>query len=294
MKERIALWDNLKFILITAVVVGHFVDFFSDGSDTCKSIYLFIYAFHMPLFIFISGLFHTNRDVTKKCIYYISAGFLLKVSNAVIAAIVGNQISFWLLADAGLPWFMFVLAIYTVLLYILRNQNKKYLLIMSVILACFIGYDTSVGDYLYISRTIVFFPFYLLGTMVDGRQIIELKSKKWTIPIAAAVLMLWVYFSFFQLDKVYSYRYLFTGRNPFFDDVLAYGPFARLICYIISVLTGFSLIMLTPSKKIKWVTQMGTHSVDVYFWHLNVYYVLEKFFHLGSLFDKGFAGKTAY
>lgn len=66
MRERIALWDNLKFILITAVVIGHFADFVVDRSDTCKSIYLFIYAFHMPLFIFISGLFHTDRNVVKK------------------------------------------------------------------------------------------------------------------------------------------------------------------------------------------------------------------------------------
>lgn len=265
-----------------------------DRSDTCKSIYLFIYAFHMPLFLFISGLFHTDRNVVKKCIYYISAGFLLKIIDAVVSGMLGNPVSFVFLGGDGLFWFMFVLAIYTALLYVLKNQNKRYLLIMSVILSCFIGYDTAIGDYLYISRAVIFFPFYLLGTMMDGRQIVEFKAKKWLIPIAAAGLVLWVYLSFFQLDSVYIYRHLFTGRNPFSSDVAAYGPLVRLMCYFISVLTCFSLIILTPSKQMKWVTRMGARSVDVYFWHWNVYKILDCFFHVERLFDKGIWGKAGF
>ena len=59
MKERIVLWDNLKFILITLVVIGHLADEFTAKSDVYKSVFLFIYTFHMPLFILISGLFHS-------------------------------------------------------------------------------------------------------------------------------------------------------------------------------------------------------------------------------------------
>ena len=32
MSNRIALWDNLKFILITLVVAGHFADQLTDYS----------------------------------------------------------------------------------------------------------------------------------------------------------------------------------------------------------------------------------------------------------------------
>ncbi len=70
MKDRIMLWDNLKFILITLVVVGHFSERFASTSDICKSIFLFIYAFHMPLFLFISGMFHKDTDIPKKILFY--------------------------------------------------------------------------------------------------------------------------------------------------------------------------------------------------------------------------------
>ena len=63
MSNRIALWDNLKFILITLVVAGHFADQLTDYSSIYSSIYLFIYAFHMPLFILI--------EIRRKRYYFI-------------------------------------------------------------------------------------------------------------------------------------------------------------------------------------------------------------------------------
>ena len=51
MGNRIALWDNLKFFLVTCVVIGHFADRFTDASNIYDSIFLFIYSFHIPLFI---------------------------------------------------------------------------------------------------------------------------------------------------------------------------------------------------------------------------------------------------
>jgi len=53
MENRIALWDNLKFLLVTCMVIGHFADQFTDVSIIYDSIFLFIYSFHIPLFIFI-------------------------------------------------------------------------------------------------------------------------------------------------------------------------------------------------------------------------------------------------
>lgn len=45
MENRIVLWDNLKFFLVTCVVIGHFADQFTDVSNIYDSIFLFIYLF---------------------------------------------------------------------------------------------------------------------------------------------------------------------------------------------------------------------------------------------------------
>ena len=85
--KRIAVWDNLKFILIFLVVFGHFMSPFTSNSIDLERMYFFIYIFHMPAFIFVSGLFSKgsvdNKNYKKvfecivlylfvKCIFYMS------------------------------------------------------------------------------------------------------------------------------------------------------------------------------------------------------------------------------
>ena len=65
-EKRIFLFDNVKFLLIVLVVTGHFLLRYVDNYCHYRSLFLFIYSFHMPLFIFISGLFHKNAGIRKK------------------------------------------------------------------------------------------------------------------------------------------------------------------------------------------------------------------------------------
>ena len=58
-KPRILVFDNLTAVLITLVVFAHLLEPILYGKT--KSIYLFVYLFHMPLFVFCSGFFAQNR-----------------------------------------------------------------------------------------------------------------------------------------------------------------------------------------------------------------------------------------
>ena len=48
--ERSAKWDNVKFMLIVLVVIGHFLSGWAGSSPTANKIFLWIYTFHMPCF----------------------------------------------------------------------------------------------------------------------------------------------------------------------------------------------------------------------------------------------------
>ena len=296
MSNRIALWDNLKFILITLVVAGHFADQLTDYSSIYSSIYLFIYAFHMPLFIFISGYFHSDRNTTKKVLFYTSLGFLYKIVSFLIDRLNGDsQYIFNLLADSGLAWFMFVLAIYTFVLFLLKDQNKKFILIGSIILACFAGYDKSIGDFLYLSRAIIFFPFYILGTMMKSFDILEFKRKYPLLKVFALLIFVtWVILCITKVDTLYGLRYMFSGRQPFPDGIISFGPIVRLACYIISAVLGISLILLTTSKKIKWISDFGKNTINVYFWHLNLFYIFKSFIDFNSIYSSFSFGFIVY
>ena len=295
MTNRIFLWDNLKFFLICCVVVGHFVDQHADVSNTYGSIFLFIYSFHIPLFIFISGLFYNDKNILKKVVYFFSIGYLYKIVSAIIDRLLGNvKAEFFLLSGGGISWFMFAIAIYMIIGYLLRNQNKKFIFLFSVMLACFVGYDQTIGDFLYLSRIIIFLPFFLLGLIVKNEDIVKLKKNKILIIVVMIILLIWLISCFYELDFLYRFRYLFTGRNPFFPQIIAYGPLYRLISYIISMVIGLAIILLMPNSRIKGVSSMGQHSINVYFWHMNIYYILEKVFRISEIFKYGVVGKISF
>lgn len=55
--QRIYKFDNIKFLAILLVVLGHFADGYTNDSNMFDSWFVFVYSFHAPLFIFLCGLF---------------------------------------------------------------------------------------------------------------------------------------------------------------------------------------------------------------------------------------------
>ena len=275
---RICLFDNIKFFLIATVAVGHIIDFATAESDVYKSIFLFIYSFHMPLFLFLSGVFNKNRDTKKKVISFIFLGFAIKILLTLSKLLINGKASFSLLSDGGLPWFMFVMGAFYLISYLLRDADKRLVLLMSVLVACFVGYDSSIGDWLYLSRTVVFYPFFVLGEMTSPEKLTELNGKKILKAAGVAVLLIWGAVCLFCIDDVYMLRPLFTGRNSFSVNPAfeKWGMLYRLLCYVITAVVSFYIICAVPSRKIPLVSDFGSRTIQVYFWHWPVVMIMEK------------------
>lgn len=273
--KRIYKWDNLKFVLITLVVIGHFVDVYND-SKCFKSIFLFIYAFHMPLFLFVSGMFHKNENIMKKIFVYISIGYLYKMILYSVSHLIGGSWRFSLLTEPTVPWYMFALAAFVGITYLLRNINPLLVLVMSVLIACFVGYDNSVKDFLVLSRIVVFFPCYYLGTMVKEEKLRKWSEKKIFIVVGLCVLMIWAVVCISHIEDVYILRHLFVGRNPFKARIKDIGCFLRLLCYALSIVLGLSVILIIPDRKLPFVSYIGRHTMQIYFWHRTVLMLIMK------------------
>lgn len=267
--KRICWWDNIKFVMIVLVVAGHFADTLVAHSGLMKSFYLFIYAFHMPVFLFISGMFYKPERIGRKMMFYIISGFLLKIVTYIAQYAAGGKPEFTLLSEMGAPWFMFCMAFYIGIAYILRNSDKRPVIVITMVLAAFTGYDKNIGDFLCISRTLVFLPFFLLGTVIKPDKIAGFRRRNagWLIPLGMIILAAWGYLCFGQREHFYILRHLFTGRNAFYKDIYDYGFVARMVCYIISICTGFAAIMVIPTGRIPGISYMGRNTINVYFWH---------------------------
>lgn len=117
-KNRVYLWDNMKFILIFLVVLGHFSDIYVDKSPTLQSIYLGIYVFHMPAFLFVSGLF-SKRTIKerhwRKLFNYMILFIFVKMMIIISNRISGGNWQFWPLNVSGMEWYAFALAVFTLI-----------------------------------------------------------------------------------------------------------------------------------------------------------------------------------
>ncbi len=290
-KKRIPLWDNLRFLLIVCVVVGHFIDQINCGPY--RSLFFFITIFHMPLFIFVSGLFHSNRNIFPKMLSYFAIYILLKIAIYSVRKAFGTNVDFLVFEEMGVPWFMFALAVFLGLTYLLRNINLKFILFFNLLLALFSGFDKNVADFLVMSRLIVYYPFYLVGVMVSRQDLEKLHEKRIVRAASCVVLMICAVVCLFFCDKIYFLRHMFTGRNPFADSVVQHGELYRLLCYTVTFIVGFSVIMVTPACSLGPVTTWGSRTLQVYFWHQPLLYVLLGF-DLHTLICATSPGKIAW
>ena len=55
----------MKFVLIFLVVLGHISEKYTDDYGGFKIIFLIIYVFHMPAFLFVSGLL-SKRTIDRR------------------------------------------------------------------------------------------------------------------------------------------------------------------------------------------------------------------------------------
>lgn len=122
--SRIIHVDFLKFLGMYLVILGHCIQYFTPSSYVDNWIFRIIYSFHMPLFMFISGMFVSSslkkpfkEVIIKKSrqllfpiltwsiiIYILSPFLLLKSTGGVIGILMHN---FWFLKSLWVCYVVF-------------------------------------------------------------------------------------------------------------------------------------------------------------------------------------------
>ena len=281
MPNRIYAFDTAKFALITLVVVGHFLETFILGEYSATSrfvgVFIWIYSFHMPLFIFISGLFLRSfpKDAAfpaRRVMMLVMLGFALKAVKVIFFWFqYAHETGFQLLGEGGPAWFFFALAAFVAFAWLLREFKSVPVLLLAIGIGIAVGYDSSIGDYLYLSRIAVFFPFFWLGYALEPSRVLALTNKLWVRISAVIVLLGFAWLSIVHTDQIVLIRYLFTGRNSYENiGIVEYGWVIRLGVYAISALMCVAVIAITPRREIPVITAFGSRSLQIFFWHFVV------------------------
>lgn len=274
--ERIYKFDNIKFLTIVLVVVGHVIEPYVDKSDMFKSLFVFIYSFHMPLFIFISGLLQKrysdeNKLKINKVAYFVILGFALKFINAFSKFLAGKDFSVNFFGGSSIDWYMFVMAMFMITAYMLRKVHPAIVITATFLIGCISGYFNFIDDTLYLSRFLVFLPIYMLGYYMTPQLLIKIEKNYIVKAISAAAMLGYFVLSFRSLDVVYKLRKLFTGKNPFDSvPIEGCGFEHRLLCYAISLTLCMTVFCFIPNIRMPFISKMGANTLAVYLFHMPI------------------------
>lgn len=294
MRERYGQFDALKFWAILWVVIGHLADQRSS-SGLFQSVFLFAYSWHMPLFIFLAGLFDHPRNAFPggKVAFYVILGLLLKLFVFGVDMPLGYR-SFWLLGDAGAPWFMFAIAGWIVLAWLFRHMPLLPVLAASLILSLAVGYDDGVGDYLYLSRIVTLFPIYWVGFKLCASDVLRTMQRRWVLIVSALLLAGWGAACLVEAETIQFLRPMFTWRNPYSVLEIGGGMFWRVVAYVVAgLLTAAHLGVFLNLKLPVFFSEIGKRTLSVYFWHMPAIAILVAGGFYNTLFYAGPVGKLA-
>ena len=290
--------DNLKYLLIFLVVFGHFIENFQDiwNSSYIRGAWQFIYLFHMPCFAFISGYFSKKKDIRifekvleKQIIPLVLFQFLFEILNIIYAhKFTGATFAltpYWTL------WYLLSLAFWKIFFQML--YKVKFILAISIVLALGVGTVSSLGYPLSISRTIVLFPFFLVGNLCKELSVVEkLKNRKmFPLYLSISVIILMVSFVYVWKIRLPDGMYLNSYCYESIGVSWKKGIFFRLVNLSLAFLCIMSLIILIPQKKL-FISEIGRNSVIPYVIHgfiLKIFY-LHRFEFYKNLYFTFFGG----
>ena len=299
MKKRIALWDNLKFLLIIFVVIGHYTQQFRADNEILQRIYVFIYSFHMPIFIFVTGLFSkkaVDEKNIKKALPYLTCFFTTTLILFITKALLGWAPVFELFSPSGISWYLMSMFFMFLITMLIKDYKPQYIFVLSLIIGVMCGFvQTENPDFFTWMRTLTFYPFFCLGYISD-REKIEKATNKISIKITAVIFFVAIYLLiYFYPKQANKISRLNTARHTYSElgRFAPYGWELRLLTYAISFAAIFLLISLIPRKKIKGFTSLGERTLGIYIYHSGIIYTAVYVLKIQNIFkstsDIGFA-----
>jgi len=295
--NRIAYYDNIKGFLILLVVIGHFASPLSS-SKMVHSMIDFIFLFHMPFFVFISGLFGSsdksgsNSKWAKKTwnFFLIYCFMFLFICLALVISGVNttfNPFSAW---GGSIAWYMMCMVWFTLLAPFIYSSKPLPMMLFLVGLSLFSGLY-PIGDTLTLSRTIVFLPVFAMGLYIRFENVLHFRTLSKVRKLSNGFKVLFISITAGSLFALYKLpleidiiiKGLSKGRTSYqeiisdsgLDMNWQYLIAGRLMIYLISAILIFIILIACPIKRIPFLNQAGENSLRIYFYHAPIYYIAE-------------------
>lgn len=263
--------DNLKGILIYFVVLGHLLFPVSlKNSGYCYDVSSFVYFFHMPFFLFLSGMV-SKRDKTKDYLLKYSLFYILFNFSYAFFDFFVNKKTIDFIHPYYSMWFLLVLIVCKI---VISLTDSFILLPVSLFISIFSGF-LQLDNTFAISRIFGMSFFYFFGYfLVNKFKIYEFKENRKTYYHILPFIGICYIISIFTTTTRLSINdfYMFYGFNNRYEFIY------RMLLVVLNIFLILTAFLIMPNKKIPVITAIGQNSLNIYLFHRFICLIFEKIF----------------
>ncbi|GAA0383490.1 acyltransferase family protein [Microbispora corallina] len=273
---RDPLLDNAKYLAILLVVSGHLIEDLRDV-PAAHALYFFVYLFHMPLFIVISGYLSRNFTFSagkaRKLITGLAVPYVIfEVAYSLPRYFLYGKLEISLLDPYYLTWFLMSLFLWRLSTPVW--QQLRWPLTVAVALSLLSG-TSALPDELSMNRTFGLLPFYVLGLMLRPEHL-DLLRRGWARITGAVILAGGLVVAFLVHYDVPTewIRWRHANHQIGVGDVT--GTLIRLAMLAAGALLVAAFLAITPSRR-TWFSGLGGATMYAYLLHGFAVKVAERF-----------------
>lgn len=261
--KRVLYIDNLKAFAILLVILGHVIQRTDVDYDN-NLVFRYIYSFHMPLFMFLSGFFVSEKKSIGNTVRLRARSLIIPfiVWGGVTSLLVETSlVEIILHPDKGLwfLWDLFFINIFILLCLKLARfkcWNENFVIVIGTISLFVIGIFVE-DNLLNIRSMAKLFPYYTLGYFVSkyNKRITDISNR-----LSFLLLLIWSVTAYFFKRNGNP---TFDMRFPLIGDVYTYAV------GIIGVLGWYFLFKRIFDRDYLW-SSLGFKTLGIYAIHFNV------------------------
>lgn len=253
-EERI---DSVKYWLIVLVITGHVFEYFKIIPE-CEVLWNWIYIFHMPLFIFISGYFSRKKDkkelqasIWKLLEPLIIFQTLIRLTQFIFKGSIslGSILTPW-----WVLWYLLSLIYWRLMIQIIPEKHTKLILFATFVFSILAGF-LPFNRFLSIQRTLSFMPFFFFGYYMKGKNLyLPDKYKLFSFLFLVLMIAVPLYFPQYLGDLCHAAPY---GS--------IFGALKRVFVFFWAIPLSIAFINICPNTP--WAIQQGKFTMQYYIYH---------------------------
>jgi fucose 4-O-acetylase-like acetyltransferase len=264
---RDPFFDNAKFLAILLVVAGHAIEGVRHV-HLAHALYVFVYLFHMPVFIVITGYFSRNFTFSggkaRKLITNLGVPYVVfETAYSIFDWLVGkDHFRISLLDPYYLTWFLMALFLWRLSTPVWQQIRWPLGVAVAISLLSFMA---QLSGQLDMHRVFGLVPFYVLGLMLRPEHFALLK-----LPVArvlGALTLTGGLVVAFLVDRHMNLEWVYWRSSHATLGVSnVTGTLMRMAMLVCSTVLVAAFLAVVPARR-TWFTTLGATTLQVYLLH---------------------------